>query len=141
MMTYNYDSSTYIELSIPLVSQTLNIGDRLKEERVRLGYSQADFGELAGITKTTQFNYEKGSRSPDAAYLAAIASVGADVLYVLTGQRTPQAEAALSVREQTVLYTFRELSEEDQKSVQRLSAALKQSPHTDENGHEGNGAG
>ena len=39
--------------------------------------------------------YEAGERSPDAAYLAAIAAAGADVLYILTGERSqaipPQA--------------------------------------------------
>jgi transcriptional regulator with XRE-family HTH domain len=119
--------------------RVVTFGERLREERSRLGINQAEFGELAGVTKKTQGIYERGDRSPDAAYLAAIAAAGVDVLYVLTGQRTPQAEDALSVRERTVLHTFRELSEEDQKSVQRLSTALKKSPvdDEDENGKTG----
>lgn len=60
--------------------------DRLKEERKRLGLNQDEFAALGGVKKGAQFNYENGSRTPDANYLAAIAAVGVDVLYLLTGQ-------------------------------------------------------
>ncbi len=66
----------------------LCIGARLREERERLGYSQNDLAELAGLTRNSQVNYEGGKRQPDAAYLSAIAGHGADVTYILTGQRS-----------------------------------------------------
>ena len=62
------------------------IGDRLREERLRLGLSQAALGEKLGITSKTQVRYEAGDRSPDGEYLASIGALGADVLYVITGQ-------------------------------------------------------
>lgn len=65
----------------------MSIGDRLKAERERLALNQTAFGELGGVKKLAQINYENGSRSPDAHYLEAIASAGADVLYIITGQR------------------------------------------------------
>lgn len=64
-----------------------SIGDRLKAERERLTLNQTAFGEIGGVKKLAQINYENGSRSPDAAYLAAIASAGADVLFIVTGER------------------------------------------------------
>jgi len=64
-----------------------NIGDRLKEERLRLKYNQTDFAALAGQTKQSQVRYEAGARSPDGTYFTAIAEGGADVLYILTGKR------------------------------------------------------
>jgi len=67
----------------------MNISDRLRKERERFGLNQADFGALGGVKKLAQFNYEKGERQPDSAYLAALAAHGVDVLYVLTGQRVP----------------------------------------------------
>lgn len=140
MITYDKNRSTLVDLSMPIGTKKLTIGERLKEERVRLGLTQPAIAELTSVSKNTQINYEKDFRSPDATYLAAIAGLGADVLYIVTGQRTPQAEGALSVREQKVLYTFRELSEEDQKSLQRLSIALKESPAKYDTGNEGNGA-
>ena len=66
---------------------------RLREERERLGFSQEAFGVLGGVQKRAQINYEKGERHPDSAYLAAIAAAGADVLYILTGQRAGGASA------------------------------------------------
>lgn len=75
-----------------------DLGDRLREERERLGLSQAAFGELAGVKKNAQFNYEAGNRSPDSEYLSTIAKHGVDVLYVLTGMRTPGHDLIQEVR-------------------------------------------
>lgn len=102
----------------------MNIGERLKEERVRLGYSQADFAAIAGVAKTSQFNYEKGERSPDAAYLAAVAEKGVDVLYVVTGERKPQPADSLTALEAQVVAGLRAMTEESAESVVRITRAL-----------------
>ncbi len=54
----------------------VSIGDRLREERERLGLSQTQFGDLASVTKKTQMLYEGDQRSPKADYLSSIASAG-----------------------------------------------------------------
>jgi len=73
-------------------------GDRLRLERERLGLSQEALGEIGGVKKLAQINYEKGKRHPDAEYLAAIAAAGVDVLYVLTGQNSNrQASVGMTV--------------------------------------------
>lgn len=72
----------------------MNISTRLREERERLGLSQEKFGAIGGVQKRAQINYESGDRQPDAGYLAAVAATGADVLYILTGQRSQSAPAA-----------------------------------------------
>lgn len=59
--------------------------ERLREERNRIGLNQTEFGALAGVGKTTQINYENGSRSPSADYLAAIFKHNVDIQYVVTG--------------------------------------------------------
>ena len=69
------------------------ICDRLFEVREALGLSQQALAERFGIILRSQRNYESGERLPDAAYLAAIAAAGADVLYILTGQRAGGASA------------------------------------------------
>ncbi|WP_368762665.1 helix-turn-helix domain-containing protein [Klebsiella michiganensis] len=63
------------------------LSERLKEERNRIGMSQTEFGALAGVGKTTQINYENGSRSPSADYLAALFDNNVDIQYVVTGIR------------------------------------------------------
>lgn len=63
----------------------MTIGQRLKEERERLGFTQPAFAELAGTTKKSQIDYEKDLTQPKAGYLASIAKAGADVSYIVTG--------------------------------------------------------
>ncbi|REF69739.1 MULTISPECIES: helix-turn-helix domain-containing protein [Paracoccus] len=64
-----------------------SFSDRLREERLRLNMVQPQLAEIGGVGKQSQINYESGKRQPDASYLAAIAAAGADVLYILTGER------------------------------------------------------
>ncbi|MEW6463774.1 MAG: helix-turn-helix transcriptional regulator [Pseudomonadota bacterium] len=68
-------------------------GDRLRMERERLGLSQEALGEIGGVKKLAQINYEKGKRHPDAEYLAAVALAGVDVLFLITGQSAPSGES------------------------------------------------
>lgn len=102
----------------------MGIGERLKEERERLGLSQTDFAALAGASKNSQYNYEKGERSPDATYLAAVAGVGLDVLYVVTGERALQSAESISAREAMLLGYFRQLPEGEQANLVRTASAL-----------------
>ena len=62
-------------------------GLRLREERNRLGISQTDFAEQAGVSRGSQVNYESGEREPDAAYYEAIAKLGASLTYIHEGER------------------------------------------------------
>jgi len=74
------------------------ISDRLREAREALGLSQQAMAERCGIVVRSQRNYESGERSPDATYLAALAAIGADVTYVLTGERVSEWERDVLAR-------------------------------------------
>lgn len=102
----------------------LNIGERLREERVRLGFNQADFAAIAGVAKTSQFNYEKGDRSPDAEYLAAVAQRGVDILYVVTGMATPQVVEGFTAVEDKLVNRYRALPQADQEAIHRIVDAM-----------------
>lgn len=71
--------------------QTLTIpdgfGQRLREERERLGLSQTALATAGGVKRLAQGQYEKGLSSPSVRYLAAVASVGIDIQYTLFGHR------------------------------------------------------
>lgn len=82
-------------------------GERLKEERKRLGYSQEDFAVLAGITRRPYAEWEAGNTSPNATQLAALAAAGADVQYIVTGQHS---DMALTPDERQLLSLFRAAS-------------------------------
>lgn len=64
-----------------------SIGERLKEERKRLGLSQARLCEMMGISRKTLFSYETGERSPTAVFLAALCDHQFDIEYILKGVR------------------------------------------------------
>ena len=110
------------------------ICDRLREVREALGLSQQALAERCGITARSQRNYESGERLPDAAYLAAIAAAGADVLYILTGQRAggaPMAPVAeptlqLSRRALAVAQNYEATSEEGKKIIEAAAFAAAQ---------------
>jgi transcriptional regulator with XRE-family HTH domain len=69
---------------------THSIGSRLLEERERLGLSQGQICDLTGVSRKTQFSYEKSVRLPDAGYLSILATNNLDVLYIVTGKRGPR---------------------------------------------------
>jgi len=92
----------------------MNPSVRLKEERTRLGMSQTRFASIAGVGKTTQINYESGSRAPDMDYLAAVARFGVDVQYVITGIRSA---ASLTPEETVLLEGYRGLDAETRKRM------------------------
>ena len=66
----------------------MEISLRLQEERKRLGFTQEAMAEKIGATKRSVINWEGGAALPGAEVLAKFAKAGADVLYILTGQRS-----------------------------------------------------
>ena len=64
-------------------------GQRLRQERERLGLTQEDFGERGGVRRTTQYIYESDSRVPDLKYLERVQEAGADLAYLVLGERLP----------------------------------------------------
>lgn len=91
---------------------------------MRLGFNQTDFAALASVAKTSQFNYEKGDRSPDADYLAAVAAIGVDVLYVVTGNRVPSDMGEITAEELDVLRFLRLMPDSDRKTFVRMAHAM-----------------
>lgn len=88
----------------------MTVGKRLKEERERLGFNQTDFAAIGGVGRKSQFNYEDDERRADSAYLSAIAAVGADVRYIITGEREGPAPDLLTSDERELLTLFRKAS-------------------------------
>ncbi|WP_241213211.1 helix-turn-helix transcriptional regulator [Comamonas testosteroni] len=65
----------------------MGISARIQEERKRLGLTQEAAAEKMGATKRSVINWEGGASLPGAEALAQFSLAGADVLYVLTGER------------------------------------------------------
>lgn len=60
-------------------------GERLKSERIRLGFGLSEFAARVGVHRNTQRYYESGERDPGAEYCKAIAAAGVDLLFVFEG--------------------------------------------------------
>lgn len=102
-----------------------SFGERLRSERERLGLTQDEFSEKGGVKKRAQINYEKGERSPDSEYLAAITGIGVDIVYVITGVRATPAATALSPRAAALVDNFEHMADEDKRALERLADAVQ----------------
>lgn len=80
--------------------------------------------QIGGVTRNTQGSYERDERRPDTGYLKALHAVGLDVLYVVTGARTPERAGALSDDEEVLIKRYRSIPLDDQKSVRRFLQAI-----------------
>ncbi len=96
-------------------------GTRLRSERKRLGYTQDQFSDACAISKSSQLNYERDSRIPDAGYLRQAAALGVDVLFVITEQH---ATASLSQDEAQLLRHYRSQTSRNKLAVQYLLASM-----------------
>lgn len=65
----------------------VSVGDRLKEERKRIGLRQEDLAQACDVARRSQILFEKDQHLPGGAYLIAADALGMDVRYVLTGRR------------------------------------------------------
>ncbi|UJA03480.1 XRE family transcriptional regulator [Acinetobacter johnsonii] len=63
-------------------------GERLRQERSRLGLSQKDFAALFGKQNMAVMRYEKGERVMWQDDLEALHASGVDVWYLITGERS-----------------------------------------------------
>lgn len=107
------------------------VGERLKEARKALALQQETAAAKAGVTREQWGRYERGLAAPGGEVLAACAAMGIDVLYVLTGARTPgvpvlSGDHTLSREEAALLDNYRNSSPEGRRAISTTSAALAQ---------------
>lgn len=104
-----------------------NIFERLRAERERLGRTQEEFAAIAGVTRRPYVEWEKGGGpSPNAVQLSALAAAGADVLYILTGQRAqglPEADL-LPADERVLIDSYRRCNAEAKRNLIQTAALL-----------------
>ncbi len=98
-------------------------GERLREERERLEFNQTDFAAIGGMKKLAQISYEQDKRSPDGEYFSAIAAVGADVQYIITGRRSGEM---LPPRESALVENYRATDEKGKRIIEQTASAAAQ---------------
>jgi len=112
-----------------------DFGDRLRDERKRLGMNLVDFAELGGVKKNAQMNYESGERAPDSNYLCSLLRSGVDIIYVLTGQRDT---LNLTIDEKGVIAGFRSLDARGKAGVIALISGINPVQKSPKNVFHGN---
>jgi len=68
---------------------------RLREERRRVGLTQAELAAQTGVSTATQVAYEQGARKPSLDYLVALQAAQGDVWYMMFGVRAERHAAAV----------------------------------------------
>ncbi|MGK0684483.1 helix-turn-helix domain-containing protein [Serratia marcescens] len=104
------------------------LGERLREERDRLGLNQTDFAKLADHSRSAQAAYERNEKIPGGSYLSALAVIGIDVMYILTGNKTPKTVIdEVSMEERKLIENYRAMDEAARLNMQAVSDSFAHS--------------
>jgi transcriptional regulator with XRE-family HTH domain len=101
----------------------ISCGSRLREERERLGQGQAEMSAATGVKPRTYQDWERGIASVSTEFLSLAATLGLDVMYVVTGVRTNEATSLDPLR-RAVLASFNRCSPEKQIEAVQYMALL-----------------
>ncbi len=103
------------------------IGQRLLEERGRLGLTQQALADAIGAPRVSFVKYEAGQSSPAAETLVALEGAGVDVRYVLTGLRVAPSGTDRERFRQAFLEVERQIKTNREKlsTEERLSLAWR----------------
>jgi len=63
------------------------VGLRLRQERERLGMTQAELSAIGGVKPLTQYLYERGDRTPQFDYILRVVRAGVDLSFLVNGVR------------------------------------------------------
>ena len=107
----------------------LHFFERLRLFRETMPLTQDEMAKAIDMSKRSYCAYEAGDTAPSAKLLAALAIMGADVGYLLTGIRTaPQAEESQLTRgERATLEHYRQTNAEGQKIIEQTAFFAAQS--------------
>lgn len=107
-----------------MISKSL-FGNRLKEQRKKLGFTQAQAAEKAGIERETWGKYERGVFMPSGDVLISFLSMGINVSDLFTVEETfRQPEIILSAEEKELLAQFRQLNQDGKTAIFSMLSAL-----------------
>jgi transcriptional regulator with XRE-family HTH domain len=101
----------------------MSLGERLRQERERLGLSQPKFAAIASTSKQTLFSWESGKTAPDGFQLAALRAAGVDISYVVAGEHQGSGLGEPAVH-RAVLDAIDLLSLEKKVDAQQLAKAV-----------------
>jgi transcriptional regulator with XRE-family HTH domain len=100
--------------------------ERLKTERERLNLNQEQAADLCEVSREMWSKYERGKAIPGGGVLLMFSANGADINYILTGQRThliSEESPGYTLRpdQKALLDNIENCSQEDQKAIRRMA--------------------
>ncbi|HGL5374092.1 TPA: helix-turn-helix domain-containing protein [Citrobacter farmeri] len=121
--------------------KTSQAGARIRSERKRLGLSQADAGQICGVTRETWGKYERNVFEMGAAPFRAFVAAGADADYIVTGinssefekvaaqampehMREPGKSGILSAKEEEIIACYRRADDAGRAAILAAARAL-----------------
>ena len=97
-------------------------GERFKEEREKLGMTQKELAGRLLTTSRTIISYENNESPPKLLKLTLFHGLGADIGYILTGQRSV---IDLAPDEAALLDNYRNSTADNQAVLRKVGAALE----------------
>lgn len=97
------------------------VGERLREERLRMDLKQEALAEKAGTSKNSLAAYELGRTPINAMLLLILQDIGVDIAYVMTGRRT---SGGLNPADAQLLNMLGKLSVRERAGVFNLVSTL-----------------
>lgn len=99
----------------------MNIGQRIKTERKRLGKTQKEAADLVGVSREIFGRYERNKVRPSSSTLQRFSNIGADITFILSGihgaeqlkQRIRDLESLLKIARFPARSTPLEIMQED----------------------------
>lgn len=103
---------------------SIRLGIRLKREREACGLTQSAMAAIGGVQPHAQGRYENGTRFPRADYLSRLSATAIDVLFVVTGRRTPYTVVQLSADEYALIKFLRTADLGDKHTIEHINRDL-----------------
>lgn len=119
-------------------------GNRLKEERKKLGLNQAEIAKKCGVSREMWGKWERGENKPSSEKLFSFEQIGIDVQYVMHGETASMPSETLTAEEQELLTLFRETAAADREMIlmvarraEKKAAFSAEKPRVKNNTHIG----
>ncbi|MBN6077268.1 helix-turn-helix domain-containing protein [Aggregatibacter actinomycetemcomitans] len=96
---------------------------RLKNERVRLGLTQAEIARKCNISREMWGKYERGIALAGSEVLFSLASLGVDIGYLFSGEKV---SSNLTKAEETLIEDYRESNEQGKEAIEKTARALSE---------------
>ena len=95
----------------------MSLNQRIKEARLKMGYTQEQLGNMIGVAKTTVAGYEK-NREPDAATIGLIIdSLKVDANFLFQDEMKELSTKDFSISEIKIIKKYRKLDTHGKKIV------------------------